>query len=135
MSIVLFSGYPMPSSITIPTSLKNRKFVLGGNGVGYVPLPTDPIGTFTLTLQNLVVGSLWEVETVSVQGTSISSGTATNATTIISLSAYSTGSSNNSMRVKVRNSSASPYYQAFETQTTAVVGSLSIFINQVRDDI
>lgn len=98
-------------------------------------LVNDPTGTFTLTLTNVVIGSLWEVEISSLPGAWIKSGIAASATVVITLSSYTIGHAYNSLRVKVRNSTAAPYYQALETQVTAVNGAASIFINQIRDDI
>ena len=138
MSTYSFSAYSMPMAPSIRISTTTN---LGIYSVGLLStqgrqhLAGDSVGVFTLTLQNLIVGSQWEIEILSAPGVSIKMGSAATSTVDITLSAYTTGNSNNSLKVKVRNSSASPYYQAFETQTTAVVGSLSIFINQVRDDI
>lgn len=138
MSNYSFSTYgmPMAPSVRISTTTNLGIYSVGPSGTqGSQHLAGDSIGVFTLTLQNVVIGSQWEIETLSVQGTSVKLGVSAATSVVISLSAYTVGNSNNSLRVKVRNSSASPYYQAFETQTTAIVGSLSIYINQVRDDI
>lgn len=97
--------------------------------------PEDAVGTFTLTLQNLVAGSRWDIEVVSAPGVAVASGLAAAAAVAISLSVYSAGSASNNLRIKVRNASAPPYYQAFETQVTAFSGALPVYINQVRDDV
>ncbi len=96
-------------------------------------LPTDPIGTFTLTLTHLIDGSALQIE--SQDGTttlhnSVVSGT---SKTVI-LSVYSAGSPLNSLRIKVRKGSASPFYQPYETEATALVGSQSIYVSQIPDE-
>ena len=95
-------------------------------------LPSDPIGTFALTLTNVVAGSAIQIE--SQDGTTtLHNSTAAGSTVNISLSAYAAGSNLNDLRIKVRKGSAAPYYQPYETLTTAVVGSQSIYVSQIPD--
>lgn len=94
--------------------------------------PDDPQGLFTLTLLNVVVGSAIQIETTS--GAALSNRIATSATEVFVLSAYASGSPLNNLRIKVRKGSASPYYVPYETQTIAVVGSLSVFVSQIPDE-
>ena len=105
--------------------------VFGAHGV--TRLPTDPIGTFILTLTNVVPGSSIQVETQS-GATTLYNGVAANASPTINLSAYAHGSPYNSLRVKVRKGTSSPYYQPYETLTTAFVGSQSIYVSQIPDE-
>ena len=97
-------------------------------------LPTDPIGTFTLTLTNVVTGSALQVES-QVAGTTLYNGTAASSSPVIVLSTYAGGGSNdlNNLRIKIRKGSAAPYYKPFETLTTAFVGSQSIYCAQIPD--
>ena len=126
----------MAPSIRVGDSGNLGSFMAGALTVqGKQRLSGDSVGTFTFTLQNLVIGSLWEIEVASVSGASVQSGIAAGPSVVISLNVYQSGSANNNLRIKVRNASAAPYYQAFETQVTAFSGASSIFINQVRDDI
>lgn len=97
-------------------------------------LPTDPVGTFYLTLTNVVVGSRLRVES-QVAGTSLYDGDAATSSPVITLSCYAGGNSNdlNNLRIKVRKGTASPFYQPYETLATAIVGSASIFVSQIPD--
>lgn len=95
-------------------------------------LPTDPIGSFVLTLTHVIVGSAVQVESQS--GTSLYNGTAATGTVVIPLQVYSAGSPLNELRIKVRKGSASPFYQPWETLATAIKGSASIYVAQIPDE-
>ena len=95
-------------------------------------LPTDPIGSFVLTLTHVIVGSAVQVESQS--GTSLYNGTAATGTVVIPLQVYSAGSPLNALRIKVRKGSASPFYQPWETLAIAIKGSASIYVAQVPDE-
>ena len=96
---------------------------------------TDPIGTFTLTLTNVAVGSTLRVESQSA-GTSLYDGTAATTSPAITLSCYAGGGTNdlNNLRIKVRKGTTSPFYQPYETLATAIVGAQSIFVSQISDE-
>ena len=96
-------------------------------------LATDPIGTFALTLTNVVVGSAIQIED-QAGTTTLYNGTAATGSPLINLSAYAGGSGLNNLRIKVRKGSASPYYIPWETVTTALVGSQSIYVAQIPDE-
>jgi hypothetical protein len=105
------------------------------NGMGALSrqtLPTDPVGVFALTLNNLVTGSAIQVESQS--GVPLHNSTAGSTTVLVNLQAYAGGSPLNNLRIKVRKGSASPYYQPWETLTTAFPGSTSIFVSQISDE-
>lgn len=109
--------------------------VFGVNGLVALSrqaLPTDPIGSYTLTLTNVVAGSAVQVESQS--GVPLYNGTAAGATVVMPLQAYAPGSPLNDLRIKVRKGSASPYYQPWQTQATAVKGVASIFVSQIPDE-
>lgn len=101
--------------------------------MGFAALATDPIGTFALTLTNVVVGSAIQIED-QAGTTTLYNGTAATSTPLINLSAYAGGSGLNNLRIKVRKGSASPYYIPWETVTNAFVGSQSIYVAQVPDE-
>ncbi len=92
--------------------------------------PTDPQGTMDLTLTNVVVGSRYRVED-STTGALVSEGTAAASTVVLTLDYYLP---NQTVKVKVRKGTATPFYQPYETQ--AVIGSAdqSIFIAQISDE-
>lgn len=96
-------------------------------------IATDSIGTFALTLTNVVVGSSIQIED-QAGTTTLYNGTAATSTPLINLSAYAGGSGLNDLRIKVRKGTASPFYQPFETLTTAIVGSQSIYVAQIADE-
>ncbi len=94
--------------------------------------PTDPLGVFTLTLTNVVVGSRVHVE-LQAAGTTLYDDTAAASTVVITLSGYAPGSPNNDLRIKVRKGSSATYYKPYETLTTAIVGAQSIYVSQIAD--
>lgn len=87
---------------------------------------------YTLTLENVAVGSQVHVETTA--GAAVYSVTAAASTVALPLQAYETGSPLNALRIKVRKGSSSPYYQPWETLATATPGSASIFVTQIPDE-
>lgn len=113
--------------------LSRGKFVsLGGLSIGVCRLSTDPVGTFSLTLTNVVVGSRVHVEKQS-DGASFYDDVALSSTITIPLSAYASGSPGNDLRIKVRKGSAATY-KPWETLATAIVGSQSIYVSQIPDE-
>lgn len=103
------------------------------SGLFFAPLPDDAIGGYALTLTNMIIGSAIQIETQDGL-TTLYNGTASSTSQTIALDAYAAGSPLNSLRIKVRKGSAAPYYQPYETLTTAFVGSQSIYIAQIPDE-
>jgi len=101
--------------------------------IGNARLPSDAIGNFILTLTNVVVGSAIQIETQDGSST-LYNGVAATSSPTINLSAYASGSAYNDLRIKVRKGTSSPYYRAYETLTTAFVGSQSIYVSQIPDE-
>lgn len=102
-------------------------------GVFFAPLPDDALGFFSLTLQNVVIGSSIQIETQDGSST-LYNGIASSSSPTVNLSAYAPGSLFNALRIKVRKGTSSPYYQPYETLTTAFVGSQSIYVSQIPDE-
>ena len=125
------AGIPNPSIQFFPMSRGNAVH-LGQVAFGVARFSTDPIGTFSLTLTNVVTGSAIQIESQD-GSTTLHNSTAAGSTVNITLQAYSAGSNLNNLRVKVRKGSAAPYYQPYETLTTAVVGAQSIYVSQIPD--
>lgn len=96
-----------------------------------VPLSTDSIGNYVLTLTNLVIGSAVQIETQA--GVLIENRTADASTEVFTVPAYTAGSANNNLRIKVRKGSSAPYYKPYETLATALVGAGSIYLSQIPD--
>lgn len=126
------SAFPTPS-LTVCTVVRPKVFQSGGLVLGVSAWPTDPVGTFSLTLTNVVVGSRVHIEKQS-DGTEYHDSIAASSTVVVSLSAYSSGSPGNDLRIKVRKGAGSPTYKPFETLATAIVGSQSIYIGQIADE-
>lgn len=118
--------------ITGPT-VRGRWNTAGGVPITRQSLPEDPIGTFILTLTNVVAGSTLRVESQAA-GTSLYDGTAATSSPVITLSCYASGSPLNDLRIKVRKGTTSPFYQPYETLATAIVGAQSIFASQIPDE-
>ena len=95
-------------------------------------LSTDSIGTFTLTLTGLVIGSAIQIETQA--GALVENRTAGATTEVFSVPAYVAGNASNDLRIKVRKGSAAPFYRPYETLATAFVGSASVFVSQIPDE-
>lgn len=103
-------------------------------GCAVAALPTDPIGTHTLTLNNVVVGSRVFIQDQDKTVTHYNQ-IAGASTVVIPLSVYAGGSALNNWIIKVRKSSAAPKQLPYETLMTATPGSSSIFVSQVPDTI
>lgn len=101
--------------------------------IGKLRLPTDPIGTHTLTLTNVVVGSRVAIRD-QAGTTTLYDQIASSSTVVIPLSVYAGGSSLNNWCIRVRKASAAPFYQPYETLMTATVGSSSIYVSQIPDE-
>ena len=89
-----------------------------------------PLDLATITLNNLVVGSSYEIYDVN-SALTIATGTAGASTVVVS----GVASNGDVIRVRVRKSSSAPKYIPVETQ--AVVASLaaSVYINQIEDPV
>lgn len=130
------SAVPLIGPGATPTVYKRSSLLQGAHaaGVAYAVqrLPADPAGVFALTLRGVVVGSAIQIE--SQDGTPFSNSIAVSSTPAFLLTAYALGSPLNELRIKVRKGSASPFYRPFETETTAVVGTQTIFVSQIPDE-
>lgn len=119
--------------VSILPLTRGRFHVANGQALAKQALPTDPIGSFFLTLTNVVVGSAIQIED-QAGTTTLYNGTAATSSPTIALYAYAAGSSLNDLRIKVRKGSGSPFYRPWETLATAAVGAQSIYVAQVKDD-
>lgn len=95
-------------------------------------LPEDSIGTYTLSLTGLVIGSAIQIETQA--GVAIENRTAGATTEVFSVPAYVAGNASNDLRIKVRKGSAAPFYRPYETLAIAFVGTASVFVSQIPDE-
>lgn len=127
-------------SVSIPTAVgatlgaargKNAPFAFAVSS-GTFAFPTDPIGTHTLTLTNVVVGSRIAIRD-QANTTTLYDQLAAGSTVVITLSVYAGGSALNNWRIDIRQGSNFPYYQRYKTFMTATPGASSLFINQLPD--
>lgn len=109
------------------------QWTVHGSPVGRQRLPTEPIGTFALTLTNLVTGSAIQIEDQTAT-TTLYNGTAAGTSATINLSAYGSGNGLNALRIKIRKGSGTPFYRPYETLATAFVGSQTIYVSQIPDE-
>ena len=112
---------------------RESESVFGGHSYGRLPLPIDPIGTHTITLTNVIVGSRIHIRD-QADTTTLYDQIAASSTVAIPLQVYAGGSPLNNWRIKVRKASAAPYFRPYETLMTATVGSSSIYVSQIADD-
>ncbi|MBP9817227.1 hypothetical protein KBC75_00535 [Candidatus Shapirobacteria bacterium] len=90
-----------------------------------------PLDTATITLQNIVTGSVYEVYNLTTL-TTLSTGTkatAQNVDQIISASA----NDGDVLRIRVRKSSASNKYEPFETNATISNQATTVYVSQTLD--
>lgn len=95
--------------------------------LGQGPRPASAL----ITLKNVVVGSRILIES---QDGAVVHYNADAATTEVTTTIPKYGDSRDLWRVKVRKGSTAPYYQPWETQATAVVGSQSIYVSQITEE-
>lgn len=120
-------------TVVVTDTVVNRAYSIGTGGYSKQKSSTDPIGPFQLTLTNVVVGSAIQVED-QAGTTTLYNGTASSSTAVISLSAFPAGNPLNLLRIKVRKGSAAPYYQPWETLSTAFIGAASTYVAQIPDE-
>lgn len=126
------SAFPTPS-LTVCSVIRPKVFQAGTLALGVSAWPADPIGTFALTLTNVVIGSRIHIETQG-DGTTLHDSVADATDETITLSGYASGSPYNALRIKVRKGTGSPTYRPFETLATAIVGAQSIYVGQIADE-
>lgn len=133
MSKAVFCGrLPMFAGISGIPSSRGRFYAANGQAIERVLLSTDSIGNFILTLQNVVIGSAIQIATQL--GTAIENRTATHTTEVFTVPAYIAGNAGNDLSIKVRKGTSTPFFQPYETQAAASVGSQSIFVSQTPDE-
>lgn len=130
MTVIFCPSIGVPAVARLVSDVPGLR-TAGGFSVGRQRLPTESIGTFTLTLTNVVVGSAIRIETQA--GALIEFRTAASSTEVFSVPAFAGGNPSNDLRIKVRKGTSAPYYRPYETQTTAAVGAQTVFVSQIQD--
>lgn len=112
----------------VPAARGRMASTAGQRAQGVFRLPTDPLFFFTLTLENIVVGSRYRVTRHS-DGLELATGVA--ASTAEAISGVPAYSSNMLMDVTVRKASGSPNYKIFDTAAYATkIGSVAYILQQ-----
>lgn len=125
--LVQFAG-----TLSYPT--ERGRFAIGNMvSLAKQSLPNDPVGTHTLTLTNVIVGSRVAVRD-QANTTTLYDQIAGASTVGISLSVYAGGSALNNWIIKVRKASGGTTYIPYETLMTATPGSSSIYVSQIPDE-
>lgn len=114
-------------------SVRGNLIFEGAASLGLLRLPTDPIGSTTVTLTNLISGSAIRIE--EADGTLREYREADATSEEFTLQVYSVGSAKNDLVIKVRKGTAAPKYLPYTTYMTAAVGAQSVYISQVADTI
>ena len=105
-----------------------------GASFGLCRFTSDPIGTFTLRFRNLVEGSRVRTEVTSTGETLAEFVATAAATQDHTLPLYASGNPSNDLRIKVRKASDSPAYRPFESQATAQLGTVTVYVFQELDE-
>jgi len=122
---------PHPGLTVAPNPRGKQVGNLFGVSYGAARLPTDPVYYFTLTLENIVVGSRYRVTRHST-GAELATGVAASTTEVISgVPAYSSGML---MDVTVRNASGSPAYKIFDSAAFASPDGAGVYVLQQLDE-
>lgn len=103
----------------------------GVESIGVFRLPTDPLFYFSLTLENIVVGSRYRITRQST-GEELATGVASSTTEVIS--GVPSFSSNMLMDITIRKASGSPNYKIFDTAAYAAQAGSSAYILQQLDE-
>ena len=128
--------YPFPSGLGGVAVSRGRlsPVLSGGASFGLFRFSTDAIGVFTLRFRNLVEGSRVRAEVVSTGETLDEFVASADVTQDRTLSLYASGNPRNDLRIKVRKASESPAYRPFESQATAQLGVVTVYVFQEPDE-
>lgn len=142
MSSITVLNSNFPSTFTYGTDLGPQ--VYGTQSLGESRLPTEPLGSFVLQVQNIVAGSEYGifVSSTNAQATGVSSALnvvpgvdGTFVTMNLTLDYFSTGNALNNLKIRVRRGTSSQKYLPFETFATAGPGTVPVYVIQVPDTI
>lgn len=98
MSVIITVMGPLACSYLQPIA-KSRKFTLGGIGVGSLPLPTDPVGSITVTLSGVKPGS--EIKLIDKDKNVLGGTESLDGVAAFNVNYYAPGSPNNVIRILI----------------------------------
>jgi hypothetical protein len=138
VSIFAVGALPLQVALVSLISARGRQQSTEAGLVSRSRLPTDAVGTTTLTLTNVVPGSRYRIERQGdgslATPTGNAEGVAGASTVAITLDYYAGGSANNDLKIKVRKATSGTSYKPFETQTTIGANPQSIYVGQIADE-
>ncbi len=105
-----------------------------GTSFGVCRFTSDPVGIFTLRFRNLVEGSRVRTEVASTGETLDEFVATADAAQDHTFLLYVSGNPRNDLRIKVRKASESPAYRPFESQATAQLGTVTVYVFQEPDE-
>jgi len=142
-SFTTLTWVTQPSILTLNTD--TGIYPQGSISLGRQRLDSEPVGSFTLRIQNSIAGSEYGVFVSSTNaaagGTSsnlgVVSGTldSTIAQFDLTLYYYSIGNPLNDLRLRLRKGTTGQKYLPFETFLTASTGVVNVYVIQVPDTI
>jgi len=133
MASAIFTRMPFGARLVTVDPSTPGQWPINGSPFGKQRLPTEPIGTFALTLTNLVTGSAIQIED-QAGTTTLYNGTAASSSATLNLNAYQAGNSLNSLPIKVRKGNSTPFYRPYETLATAFAGAQTIYVSHIPDE-
>lgn len=114
-------------------SVKYAMPVGAGGSYSVNKLSTDAIGTCDIRIQNAVTGSRYRIE-VSSTGTLAAEGDVASNDFTVNVPLYPAGNAANTLKVKIRKGTSSPYYRPFESQVTLSASGASTYVIQETDE-
>lgn len=135
MASVIFTRMPFGARLVTVDPSTPGQWPMNGSPFGKQRLPTEPVGSHTLTLTNIVVGSRVHIAE-QVSGAVLYDGIAASSTVVQALSVYAAGSTKNDWRIRIRKASSGTTYRPYETLMTGTVApsSSSIYVSQQADE-
>lgn len=96
---------------------------------GVQRLSSEALYSVNLTLQSVVSGSLCLVTTLG--GAEVARAVASGGNTVLSIPYFG---SDQTLKIVIRKSTSSPYYQSYETQVLVTSNGASLFVSQISDE-
>lgn len=96
---------------------------------GVQRLPSEALYSVNLTLQSVVSGSLCLVTTLG--GAEVARAIASGGNTVLLIPYFGSAQT---LKVVIRKSTSSPYYQSYETQVLVTSNGASLFVSQISDE-
>lgn len=134
MGTALFgSSHPILATIGTLPDTRGPLELAHGTIVGRSRLPTDALGVCAVAIENAVVGSRYRIEVAST-GALVADGDVSAANFSVNVPFYAAGNPANTLRLKIRKGTTSPFYRPFETQLVSSESGARAYILQQLDE-